>query len=276
MTSQPYDQIAGLDDTAQVRRAKGLYTWLWLSPLLTVPTLLFIVLTLALNSSFSRSYQAGSDQNKFLLTLLTAVVAVLGSAAWLLVLLTRALDRQNDFVRWHGRQALLLAGARTVVALAAGSLLATGANGQWTVVLSLVLLGLWLIGTLWGQGQAAAGECSLMRWNGQGARLPLRISPSAPAAPTPAAGVQAVFDQALEQYAHSQYDASSRLFRQVLVSGASPALKAQAAAYLPGPGRPASDETADILVALLRFGLDPNRRREVLAALDHLGLVEPL
>ena len=125
-------------------RAKNWYFWLWLSPLLTIPTLGIMWLILPGNK----------------LTL-----PILGSALWHLVLLFPALDRKALFVRWHGRQALLLACVRTVIplvlGLVLGSLLATAP----------ILIIVWFVGTLWGHRQAARGDCSMMRWAGHAEEL---------------------------------------------------------------------------------------------------------
>lgn len=94
----------------------------------------------------------------------TVLVAVLGSALWHLILLIPASNKERPFVRWHGRQALLLAGMRTAVPLTFG--LAFGLSGQVYLAIPL-LLAIWLSGTLWGQRQAAGGDCSLMLWSGQ-------------------------------------------------------------------------------------------------------------
>lgn len=120
-------------------RAKNWYLWLWLSPLLTLPTLAVIWLLKPGYESFS---------------------PILGSALWHLILLVPALNTQAPFVRWHGRQALVLAAMRTAIALVFGPIL-----GQWPLAV-LVLIAVWFAGTLWGQTQIGRGDCSLMRWAG--------------------------------------------------------------------------------------------------------------
>ena len=59
----------------------------------------------------------------------------------------------------------------------------------------------------------------------------------------------------------------------VVLAGAEQAL---AADRLPMPGEPGSSETADILVAMLRFSLEPARRGAAVTALAQAGLVEDL
>jgi hypothetical protein len=127
--------------------AQNWYWWLWLSPLLTIPTLLFLFLLLWFMD----------------LEDLGALIAVLGSALWHLVLLIPALNKEHPFVHWHGRQALLLAGVRTAVPLVLGLALFDALIEAMLVAIP-VLIVIWFSGTLWGQRQAARGDCSLMRW----------------------------------------------------------------------------------------------------------------
>jgi hypothetical protein len=98
----------------------------------------------------------------------SALIAVLVSALPHLILLIPALAAKSAFVRWHGRQALLLAGVQTVVPLVFG--LAFGDTAL--EYLFSVLLLVWLFGTLLGQQQAARGDCSLARWAGRADVLP--------------------------------------------------------------------------------------------------------
>ena len=99
------------------------------------------------------------------------VVAVLGSAAWHLILLVPVRDKDYAFVRWHGRQALLLAGARTAVPAVLGLLI----GGYGPLLAIPILLAIWFGGTLWGQLQAKDGRCSLMPRSGREA-LPARTA----------------------------------------------------------------------------------------------------
>jgi hypothetical protein len=102
-----------------------------------------------------------------------ALIAVLGSALWHLILLLPALNKESEFVRWHGRQALLLAGVRTVVPLVLGGVFGFeldwwGGYYEFRALSSVPILVLvWFFGTLWGQRQATRGDCSLMRWLGR-------------------------------------------------------------------------------------------------------------
>jgi hypothetical protein len=157
------------------RTARNWYWWLWLSPLLTVPTLfvLLVMLDFIWASSgmyFGRWGQAGRP---------ITLIAVAGSSLWHLILLIPALGGKSAFVRWHGWQALLLAAVRTAIPLA-GFGLAGDSETSLIIMISLLLI-VWFGGTLWGQLQAGRGECTLMRWFG---RTPEPVP--APAARPPA------------------------------------------------------------------------------------------
>ena len=101
------------------KTARKWYRWLWFSPLLTIPTLL--ILSIATESliyslvcpqgwqNCSYDYAAGYR--------LSVLLSVLGSALWHLILLIPARNKESTFVRWHGRQAMILAGVRTAVPL---------------------------------------------------------------------------------------------------------------------------------------------------------------
>jgi tetratricopeptide (TPR) repeat protein len=96
------------------------------------------------------------------------LIGVLGSALWHLILLYPALRDDSEFVRWHARQALLLAGVRTAVPLVLG--LAGDVDGVCLAVLTLIPI--YLVGNLWGGRQAMRGDCSLMRRFGRAEALP--------------------------------------------------------------------------------------------------------
>jgi len=121
----------------EIKTAKDWYLWLWFSPLLTIPTLIFM----------------GNFGDVF---------SVLISACWHLILFVPALNKERSFVRWHGRQALMLAGIRTIIALGAVLI-----DELETYILAIpILIIIWLAGNLWGRAQASKGQCSLMCWFG--------------------------------------------------------------------------------------------------------------
>jgi hypothetical protein len=90
-----------------------------------------------------------------------AGLPVIVSALWHLILLKPAMDKERPFVCWHGRQALVLAGLRTIVPLA----IAIWEDDFEAVPAAIpLLIVVWLFGTLWGQRQADRGDCSILRW----------------------------------------------------------------------------------------------------------------
>jgi hypothetical protein len=127
----------------ETQTARNWYWWLWLSPLATLLTLAWLM-TLHPEGAINP-------------------LTILGSALPHLILLIPALKGKSAFVRWHGRQALLLAAARTVVPLA--FVTAFGSEGLALLAVPILFV-IWAIGTLRGQLQAARGFCDLMRWFG--------------------------------------------------------------------------------------------------------------
>lgn len=141
--------------------AKNPYPWLWLSPILTVATL---ILTDSVgNLVCGLTCGLGLRCNNVLVGRAILLAAVVLSALWHLVLLGWARDHRV-FVRWHGRQALALAGLRTVVALSAVFL--PSPYGALPILITI-----WLVGNLWGQRQVGLGDCSLARWTGHAEEL---------------------------------------------------------------------------------------------------------
>lgn len=126
----------------QIPEARKWYRWLWWSPLLTVPTCIVV----AIWTYFTYTWVG---------------TPVLVSALWHLILLKPALDKDRPFVRWHGRQALLLAGIRTVIPLA---IVLWEEDVEAVLAAVPILIVVWLFGTIWGQRQAARGDCSVLRW----------------------------------------------------------------------------------------------------------------
>jgi hypothetical protein len=151
------------------QKARKWYFWLWLSPLLTIPTLMLL---LAAYDEYIYDLvcpHVWQDCNYVIAYRLQGLFAVDFSALWHLVLLIPMRDKESSFVRWHGRQEMLIAGLRTAVPLA----FIVVFNSELPALLSiLLLLPIWFFGTLWGQRQAARGDCSLARWSGRTNILP--------------------------------------------------------------------------------------------------------
>lgn len=160
----------------EIQTARDWYIWLWISPLFTLPTLLLLILVFPLSVNENEQW-------------IVTVVAVLGSGLWHLILLYPAIGGKTEFIRWHGRQALFLAGVRTAVALIAG-LSFYWSDSEIPLILGyLVLFVVWLAGNVWGQSQAMSGDCTLMRWSGHGVGLPIpvdgKIASAKPVSPPP-------------------------------------------------------------------------------------------
>jgi len=131
----------------EVLTAKKWYRWLWLSPFVTLLTLAIGLLSLDIS----------------------IVIALLISAFWHLVVLIPSLNKQSDFIRWHGRQALMLAAIRTVVPISLVVLLGDMSGLMWSIPFLVIV---WYFGTRWGEKQAERGECSLANWLGREISLP--------------------------------------------------------------------------------------------------------
>ena len=160
-------------DLAEMERqtARKWYRWLWFSPLLTIPTLLILFSatdSLIYDLVCPQGWQ-NCNYDYGVRFRLSATFAVLGSAMWHLVLLIPAQNKESEFARWHGRQAMILAGVRTAVPLAFIVIFGYGIS---TYLAIIILIPIWFFGTLWGQRQAARGDCSLMRWTGREEALP--------------------------------------------------------------------------------------------------------
>jgi len=156
------------------RTARNWYWWLWLSPLITVPSLILLTLFIIFFYDPGAELVCGGNWrncNHAMAGRIDILIIVFASALCHLILLIPASNKKNPFVRWHGRQALLLAGLRTAVPLAFGLIF-----GFDDVTLGFipVLIAVWFFGTLWGQLQAARGKCTLMHWFGQAEALPTR------------------------------------------------------------------------------------------------------
>lgn len=131
---------------SEERLAKAAYNWLRVSPVVTVITL-FIITAMDpaqyicgnywnWESTSRCSYQFAENINY--------AFGILGSAAWHLILLQYASNKDSEFVRKHGRQALIYAGVRTAVPLGAvifSSL--TGDNSTFSCLAIGILLILW-------------------------------------------------------------------------------------------------------------------------------------
>jgi hypothetical protein len=264
---------------SEIRTAHKWYWWLWLSPLLTIPTLgLLIMLSwLFCNEFWSGCYHPRND-------LITGMVAVFGSALWHLILLVPALNQQSAFVRWHGRQALLLAGIRTVVP-AAFVLFHFGIveDSEGVLWVIPIMIAFWFFGALWGQRQAARGDCWLMRWAGKGAGLPLMDEAVTSAATQnlnpknqDVEDGDFTHDPSPGPRSGSRREEAVQVVHTLPISGIAPEVKERVVPELKQIHRADENLAVDELVAIFRFSPDPEERRLALAKLERLGLVKTL
>jgi len=144
----------------EIRRARNWYWWLWLSPLLTIPTLVIVLIIQPGDDILC----AGPGRCDYSLSEhVSLIVAVLISSLWHLILLKPISDKSKPFVRWHGRQALSLAGLRTSAALFFAVVFGFDLGFLLTFP---TLIFIWFVGTFIGQYQATKGRCSLAGWLG--------------------------------------------------------------------------------------------------------------
>ncbi|NJN80034.1 MAG: hypothetical protein HC797_05950, partial [Anaerolineales bacterium] len=130
---------------SEERLAKAAYNWLRISPIVTITTL-FIVTNMGLNSLFCNgNLYACSYGNE---SLINIGIGVLVSALWHLLLLQYVNNKDSEFVRKHGKQALTYAGIRTAIAFT-GVLLDyfAGSNGSLDCVTIIILLIFWVAQT---------------------------------------------------------------------------------------------------------------------------------
>ncbi len=141
LNPEPYSPAAPTPSDLDKDSAKGVYTWLLISPALTLPTLFMAEAILG---------PSINDQ----------VLAALIPLIFHIPLLFR-LNKKQLFIYRHTQLAILL------VALRAGmTALALNTNDPET----LFLLGngsLWLFGTMWARNQVIRGECWLMQRKGE-------------------------------------------------------------------------------------------------------------
>ncbi|MBI2758246.1 MAG: hypothetical protein HYX49_06170 [Chloroflexi bacterium] len=129
-----------MDSDQEIRLARRAYNWLRISPLLTIPTLLILYQLSSPAACAANNQWCG---NEFAAG---GLVGILGSALWHLVLLQYANNKDSEFVRKHGRQALQYAGIRTAVPLVFLTIdFFTGSQGLLTCLAIPILVALWLI-----------------------------------------------------------------------------------------------------------------------------------
>ncbi len=225
------------------RRAGNWYVWLWVSPMFTVPSL--YGLTALARGALAGLICRGTRQcvEYALVEQVSLLTGILASALWHLILLYPAFKDDSEFVRWHGRQALLLAGIRTAVPLVCVVLF--GLAGE--SLFMLVLLPIYFVGNLRAQRQATRGDCFLMRRFGRAEALPLAEPVVVAETPKAVARKRAVV---VEESMPQREPAVVR--------------------------REATEDGVEALVDIIRYGRDPEERGRALSELEKLGMVESL
>ncbi|HCK65721.1 MAG TPA: hypothetical protein DHW49_05600, partial [Anaerolineae bacterium] len=132
---------------SEERLAKGAYNWLRISPLLTIITL-YIVASFGIGDEicYSNLSLCGEyDYYSPIAGYINVGLGVLVSACWHLILLQYVNNKDSEFVRKHGKQALTYAGIRTAVAFF-GVLIDYLLNGDGSLAcfIIMILFLLWL------------------------------------------------------------------------------------------------------------------------------------
>jgi NADH:ubiquinone oxidoreductase subunit 3 (subunit A) len=127
--------------------AKGIYTWLLLSPFLTVPALIV--------ASFVMDYSSSTNERVF-----GALIPVVFHLPLLFLL-----NSKRPFVYRHAQEAIFLVALRAATASIAFSIGNYPGDGAWFFFLGNGAL--WLFGSLWARGQAVRRECWWMAQKGE-------------------------------------------------------------------------------------------------------------
>jgi hypothetical protein len=151
LNPQPYSTNSPAPSDLDRDSVKSTYTWLLISPLLNIPTMIIA-------SEVIDDYSLNGH-----------VLASLIPLIFHTPLLFR-LNSKSVFVYRHAQLAILL------VALRAGSApLAISMDSSWMFI--LVNGSLWLFGTMWARNQAVRKECWLMQHKGETIILPENTEP---------------------------------------------------------------------------------------------------
>ena len=142
------------------KKARNWYWWLWLSPAVTIPTLLILYLS-GWKYQITKLVCPNRPCVNLIEDAIPVILLIILSSLWHLFLLIPARNQENPFVRWHGFQMFFLVGIRTLVPTL--SVLYSG-DEEGVIYAVPVLIIVWLVGNIWGQRQAARGKCSFKDW----------------------------------------------------------------------------------------------------------------
>lgn len=265
----------------EIRTAKRWYLWLWLSPMLTIPTYIYLLYTTApsdfictkilLNCGFAAA------------VIMDELFVLLAASIWHLILLIPIFRQRSRFVRWHGLQALSLVGIRVGISGATQSIgFLLFPFGARPVLDALpILIAVWFFGTLWGQREAARGDCTLMRWLGRHREWSTwgvgraDGTPAGEVATIPKSlGQQETYQQARELMAQGDSKIAFHQLRSLLDEDPAPELKAEIVGDLQDLVESDPILKPEILVTIFRYDDDPEGRRSALAELKRLGFTE--
>jgi cell division protein FtsW (lipid II flippase) len=103
----------------EIESARSMYTWLKISPIFTVPTILFLFqrdlgYDLICGTDWITNF---SNCNTDMADFVSIALAIMLPALWHVLLLIQVRNQKREFARWHGWQALMLAGIRTAISL---------------------------------------------------------------------------------------------------------------------------------------------------------------
>ncbi len=135
--------------------ARNRYIWLWVAPFITIPSLIAIVFIL---DSLYIPFWNFSYRDK---EIIIGILAPLIGALWYLILLIPTKNNKSDFVRWHTKQALAIAGIQTTIPIL--FIVYYGFDLE-AIFFIPVLLVFWFFSTLLGQIEASKGNCTLRKW----------------------------------------------------------------------------------------------------------------
>ena len=132
-----------MDRNTEDRLAKAAYNWLKVSPVVTITTLFIIVVSDIGNWICDQSALVCDYDSR---TYINFAIGVIGSSLWHLILLQYVNNEKSDFVRRHGRRALIQAGIRTGAAIFAVALdWAAGADGAFACIGVVALIVIWTV-----------------------------------------------------------------------------------------------------------------------------------
>jgi hypothetical protein len=106
-----------MTNNSEKRSAKGAYSWLRFSPLLTIPTLIIVFIKIVSLGFYPDCRPLQDNCNPYLAEYIAGLIGVLCSALWHLVLLQYTNNKDSEFIRKHGRKALKYAAIRTAIVL---------------------------------------------------------------------------------------------------------------------------------------------------------------